>query len=108
MPRTIAFILATLATAATTCPAHAQTTTVPRPDGEWRGALGVGGTITSGNTDSVNYAVNGDIVRQTSFDKVSGYAQAVNGRREENGATIRTADQARAGVAYTRDSRESD
>lgn len=95
-------ILAT--TAVATCSAHAQT--APKPDGEWRGALGAGVTATSGNTDSVTYSVNGDIVRQTAYDKVSGYVQAVSGRREENGATIRTADQARAGAAYTRDSND--
>ena len=104
MLRPAAFFLSTVAVA---LPGHAQTTTVPKPDGEWRGALGMGATVTSGNTNSVTYAVNGDAVRQTSYDKASGYLQAVNGRREENGTTTRTANQARAGLAYTRDSKES-
>jgi putative salt-induced outer membrane protein YdiY len=101
MPRTIAFILATLATAASTCPAQAQT--APKPDGEWRGALGVGLTATSGNTDSETYSISGDVVRQTPRDKVTGYLQAVYGRRRVDGTTERTADQSRAGTAYARD-----
>jgi putative salt-induced outer membrane protein len=102
MLRTI-FIVATTAAVAV-CSAHAQT--APKPDGEWRGALGAGVTATSGNTDSVTYSINGDIVRQTADDKATGYVQAVSGRREENGTTVRTADQARAGAAYTHDSRD--
>jgi putative salt-induced outer membrane protein len=101
MLRTIAFILAALATATTTCPAHAQTTT--KPDGEWRGALGIGFTATSGNTDSETYSISGDAVKQTTSDKVSGYVQSVYGKRRVDGTTERTADQARAGTAYTRD-----
>jgi putative salt-induced outer membrane protein YdiY len=100
MLRAIPFILAAAAVF-TARPGHAQT--APQPDGQWRGALGVGATVTSGNTDSVTYSVNGDIVRQTADDKTTGYVQAVSGRREENGETVRTADQARAGTAYTRD-----
>lgn len=92
-------ILAT--TAVATGSAHAQT--APKPDGEWRGALGAGVTATSGNTDSVTYSINGDTVRQTPVDKITGYVQAVNGRRDVDGMTERTADQARAGAAYTRD-----
>ena len=107
MPRAATLVLATLTTALNTSPCHSQTTTVPKPDGEWRGALGIGYTATGGNTDSVTYSVNGDTVKQTSYDKFTGYVQAVNGRREEDGATIRTANQARAGLAYTRDIRSS-
>jgi putative salt-induced outer membrane protein len=103
MLRTIAFVLAVLATTTTTCPAHAQTTTKPEPDGEWRGAVGIGLTVTSGNTDSETYSLSGDAVKQTTVDKVSGYLQSVYGQRRVNGTTERTADQARAGAAYTRD-----
>ena len=107
MLRTATLVLATLTTALHASTGHSQTTTVPKPDGEWRGALGIGYTATGGNTDSVTYSVNGDTVRQTTYDKFTGYVQAVNGRREEDGATIRTANQARAGLAYTRDNRNS-
>lgn len=88
-------------TAVMTCSAHAQT--APKPDGEWRGALGVGLTATSGNTDSIAYSINGDTVRQTSRDKVTGYLQAVYGRRRVDGTSEETANQARAGTAYNRD-----
>jgi|SRR5262245_25715682 len=98
------FILVT--TAVATCCAHAQT--APKPDGEWRGALGAGITATSGNTESANYSINGDTVRQTPVDKISGYLQAVYGRRDDNGMTVRTADQSRAGAAYTRDASKRD
>ena len=101
MRRAIALILAALATAATTCPALAQTAS--KPDGEWRGALGIGLTATSGNTDSETYSINGDVVKQTTGDKVTGYLQSVYGRRRVDGTTERTADQARAGAGYTRD-----
>jgi putative salt-induced outer membrane protein len=101
MLRAIAFILATVTTTAATCPARAQT--APKPDGKWRGALGAGVTATSGNTDSVTYSISGDTVRQTPVDKITGYVQAVNGRRDVDGTTERTADQARAGAGYTRD-----
>jgi putative salt-induced outer membrane protein len=98
MLRTV-LILAT--TAVTICSAHAQT--APQPDGEWRGAFGVGVTATSGNTDSVTYSISGDTVRQTPVDKITGYVQAVNGHRDVDGTSEHTANQARAGTAYTRD-----
>lgn len=82
-------------------PAHSQST--PKPDGEWRGTLGIGLTATSGNTDSETYSISGDAVKQTTFDKMSGYLQSVYGKRRVDGTTERTADQARAGMAYTRD-----
>src|SRR5262245_12722003 len=94
-------IASLLVLAAIACPASAQT--APKPDGQWRGALGVGATATSGNTNSETYSINGDTVKQTENDKLSGYLQAVNGRRQVNGVSERTANQARAGAAYTRD-----
>jgi len=82
------------------CPVFGQT--MPKPDGEWRGSLGAGLTATSGNTDSVAYSFNGDAVRLTDFDKASGYLQGTYGKRDVDGVTERTADQARAGVQYDR------
>ena len=76
---------------------------MPKPDGEWRGALGAGFTASSGNIDSVTYSINGDAVRQTSRDKLSGYLQATYGRREVDGVTERTSDLMRAGAKYDRD-----
>jgi putative salt-induced outer membrane protein YdiY len=97
--RRIVPVLASLALAA--CDAHAQT--MPKPDGEWRGALGAGFTASSGNIDSVTYSINGDAVRQTSRDKLNGYLQATYGRREVDGVTERTSDLMRAGAKYDRD-----
>ncbi|HXV11966.1 MAG TPA: DUF481 domain-containing protein [Burkholderiales bacterium] len=93
-----------VALAFTPCDARAQT--MPKPDGEWRGALGAGFTASSGNVDSVTYSINGEAVRQTTIDKLSGYLQAAYGRREEDGVTERTSDLIRTGVKYDRDLNE--
>lgn len=85
----------------TIAPAAAQT--APKPDGLWRGALGAGFTATSGNTDSTTISVNGDAVRQTKHDKLSGYLQAVYGRQDVNGSTKRTSELLRGGTTYNRD-----
>jgi putative salt-induced outer membrane protein YdiY len=77
--------------------------TAPKPDGLWRGSLGLGATATSGNTDSAAFAINGDMVRQTDIDKTSGYVQSAYGRSETGGNTERTSDLARAGGKYDRD-----
>lgn len=80
----------------------ARAQTMPKPDGEWRGALGAGLTASSGNTESLTYSINGDAVKQTATDKLSGYLQATYGRREVDGVTERTSDLIRAGVQYDR------
>ena len=82
-------------------PAMAQT--APKPDGLWRGALGAGFTATSGNTDSATVSINGDAVKQTKHDKLSGYLQAIYGRQDVNGSTKRTSELLRGGTAYNRD-----
>lgn len=82
-------------------PASAQTAS--KPDGLWRGALGVGVTASSGNSDSITGTVNGDAVKQTQIDKLRGYVQMVYGRRDVNGATERTSELMRGGGAYNRD-----
>jgi putative salt-induced outer membrane protein len=82
-------------------PAFGQTATVP--DGRWRGALGAGLSASSGNTESVTYTFNGDIVKQRPWDKISGYLQGVYGRRDVDDRTERAADQQRGGLLYNRD-----
>jgi putative salt-induced outer membrane protein len=79
----------------------AQTATVP--DGQWRGAFGAGLSAATGNTESVTYTINGDLVRQRPWDKFSGYLQAVYGRRNVDDRTERSADQQRGGILYNRD-----
>jgi putative salt-induced outer membrane protein YdiY len=101
MLRVCALLLVSCAVA---CPAHAQT--APKPDGEWRGAFGFGVSATAGNTDSITYSINGDTVRQTTVDKITGYVQAVSGRRKVDGVNVRTANQARSGAAYIRDAND--
>jgi putative salt-induced outer membrane protein YdiY len=82
----------------------AQTVTVP--DGKWRGSLGAGLSAATGNTDSLTYSVNGDIVKQRTWDKINGYVQGVYGRRDVDDRTERTADQQRGGALYSRDYNE--
>lgn len=98
MPRSVT---AAVVLSALTSSAFAQTATVP--DGQWRGAFGAGLTAASGNTDSVTYSLNGDIVKQRTWDKISGFVQAVYGRRDVDNRTERSADQQRTGVLYNRD-----
>lgn len=76
---------------------------MPKPDGEWRGALGAGFTASSGNTNSVTFSVNGDAVRQTATDKMNGYVQVAYGRSDEDGESKRTSDLIRAGAKYDHD-----
>lgn len=83
------------------CAASAQT--IPKPDGLWRGTLGAGITAASGNTESTTLNVNADAVRETEYDKLSGYLQALYGTREINGGSERTSELIRAGTAYNRD-----
>jgi len=80
--------------------------TKPKPDGQWRGALGLGLTAASGNTESTTFAVNADAVRQTGNDKLSGYFQSVYGREKSNGISKTTSELIRAGGEYNRDVNE--
>lgn len=101
MLRAITLVFASTAIAGAV---HAQT--APKPDGFWRGSLGAGLTAASGNSESITYAVNGDVVRQTWIDKIGGYVQATYGRRNADGVTERTSDLIRAGGLYNRDLNE--
>lgn len=98
MPRSAIAAFISIAFAAS---AGAQTSTVP--DGVWRGSLGAGLSATRGNTDSATYTINGDIVKQGPYDKISGYVQGVYGSRALADRTERTSDQQRAGGLYNRD-----
>jgi putative salt-induced outer membrane protein YdiY len=77
--------------------------TASKPDGLWRGAIGAGMSATSGNTDSTNFNVSADAVRETNYDKLNGYLQALYGTRENGGATEKTSELIRAGGGYNRD-----
>lgn len=94
-------IIAALISMIIILPSFAQTS--PKPDGVWRGSLGAGATASSGNSESITYTVNADIVKQTEQDKISGYGQAVYGKRKVDSETERTSDLLRGGGLYNRD-----
>jgi putative salt-induced outer membrane protein len=82
--------------AALTQPAlgHAQATV--KPDGQFRASLGIGASLTSGNTRSASFALTGDAVRATEQDKTSLYGSSLYSR--SGGVT--TAEQLRLGGRY--------
>ena len=41
----------------------------PKPDGQWRGSLGAGLSITQSTTDSISVNFTGDAVRATEADQ---------------------------------------
>lgn len=83
------------------CAVSAQT--ISKPDGLWRGTLGAGMTAASGNTESTTVNVSTDAVKETEYDKLSGYLQALYGTREANGGSERTSELVRTGARYNRD-----
>lgn len=58
--------------------ASAQTTL--KPDGVWRSSLGAGLSLTSGNTKSTAFNLNGEALRQTEQDKARLYGTAIYGK----------------------------
>lgn len=77
--------------------------TAPKPDGEWRGSIGLGATAASGNTKSLNFSGAADAVRQTKTDKLGFYLQSLYGRNTIAGATTTSANLLRLGGRYDRD-----
>lgn len=71
--------------------AHAQATL--KPDGQFRAALGLGFSASSGNSEASNFSLTYDAVRATANDKTSLYGSAQYARTD--GET--TADQAHLG-----------
>ena len=47
-----------------------------KADGQWRSVLGLGASLSKGNTDSTNVNLAGDGVRATAQDKTSVYGNA--------------------------------
>lgn len=93
--------LLSLALAATTALASGATLaqTTKQADGQWRGSLGAGASINSGNTSSTAANLNAEALRLTSGDKTRLYATAVYG--ESNG--VESANLFRAGGRYDYD-----
>jgi len=51
----------------------AQAQVLVKPDGQWRAALGLGASLSSGNSDASNVSLTGEAVRATEVDKTSLY-----------------------------------
>jgi len=69
-----------------------------KPDGQWRAALGLGASASSGNTKASNLSLVGDAVQASAQDKISLYGNAQYAR--SSGTT--TAEQLRLGGRYDR------
>jgi putative salt-induced outer membrane protein len=68
-----------------------------RPDGAWRGTLGAGFSATAGNTQSLGANLSLDAVRATNDNKLSLFGQVLYAEREQDGDSVKTADQWRLG-----------
>ena len=76
----------------------AQAQATVKNDGQFRAALGLGASLSSGNTKTTNLAVTADGVRATDADKLSLYGNLNYARS----AGTTTADQLRLGARYDR------
>jgi putative salt-induced outer membrane protein len=68
-------LIATMVGALASSNAWAQATV--KPDGQWRGAGGLGLSLISGNTKSSSFSLNGDAVKVTAADKWQIYGMAM-------------------------------
>ena len=69
----------------------------PKPDGQWRGSLGAGLSITQSTTDSVSVNLQGDAVRATEVDQWDFAGGLLYGRSEDAaGVSTTSANLARA------------
>lgn len=89
--RSLSIIALTLSTCSL---ALAQATV--KPDGQFRAALGLGASVSSGNTDASNLSLTGDAVRVTDQNKMSLYGNVQYARTEG----VTTAEQMRLGGRY--------
>jgi putative salt-induced outer membrane protein len=84
----------TVLSAAFSQAAFAQATV--KDDGQWRAAIGLGASTSSGNTKSTSITFVGDAVRATAIDKWGFYANSLYAKS----AGEVTADQTRVGTRY--------
>ncbi len=87
-----------LATTALAAAGAAQAQATVKPDGQFRAALGLGASVSNGNSKTSNLAITGDGVRATADDKLSVYGNLNYAR--SNGQT--TGEQLRLGTRYDR------
>jgi putative salt-induced outer membrane protein YdiY len=92
--KTLSHVVVLTAAATLSQIAFAQATV--KDDGQWRAALGLAASSSSGNTKSSSFALTGDAVRATTADKWSLYGNALYGKS----AGVTTAEQLRAGTRY--------
>jgi putative salt-induced outer membrane protein YdiY len=73
-----------------------------KPDGNWRGAIGAGLSLTSGNSKSSAFNLNGEAVRLTEQDKARIYGTALYGKNRDNatGNESESANMQRVGGRY--------
>ena len=83
--------------------AYAQVTTASKPDGAWRGGIGLGAAIARGNTTSTNVNAAADAIRQTSLDKMGFYISAIRNTSRVDGVDRTIANLLRFGGRYERD-----
>lgn len=77
----------------------AQAQTTLKMDGAWRGSIGAGATVSSGNTRSSSFNLNAEAIRATKNDKTRVYATSLYGKN--NG--VQSANLIRAGGRYDYD-----
>ncbi len=78
--------------------------TAPKPDGMWRGAIGLSAAAARGNTETTTLGLNADMVRQTTNDKMGFYLQDIfAGSKNAAGEKSVSAQIFRIGGKYDRD-----
>ena len=81
--------------------AVALATDPPKPDGQWRGSLGAGLSITQSTTDSISVNFTGDAVRATEADQWNFAGAVLYGRSEDaDGVSTTSANLARGAGRY--------
>lgn len=88
-----------IATLALLCAGAAQAQTTLKMDGVWRGSVGAGASVSSGNSKSTAVNINGEMVRLSKVDKARLYATGLYGKN--NG--VEAANLIRAGGRYDYD-----
>jgi putative salt-induced outer membrane protein len=77
-------------------PASAFAQATVKDDGQWRSAIGLGASASSGNTKSTSITFNGDAVRATTADKWAIFGSTLYAK---SGGAV-TGEQIRAGTRY--------
>jgi putative salt-induced outer membrane protein YdiY len=76
-----------IAVCATLTAGAVQAQTTLKPDGNWRGSLGMGLSVTDGNSKSTSFNLNGETIRLTERDKARIYGTALYGKNNGTEST---------------------